>query len=129
MDATITGSTTSRGSMPEAASSPTASTTVAFPSRPVLTARTGRSSTTARIWATTTSVGTGCTWRTSVVFCAVTAVTAVVARTPNAAMVLHVGLDAGPRSRVRAGDGEGDRGITGFCHRSIMPSKGLDASA
>ena len=43
---------------------------------------------TARICAVTMPTGTWCTSRTSLVFCAVTAVTAVVANTPRAAIVL-----------------------------------------
>ena len=85
--ATITGSNTT--------GTPSASSLAAMcnavngdPIIPILTASTPMSSTTASICATTVSVGMLCTAVTPSVFCAVTAVTAVIACPPSMVIVL-----------------------------------------
>ena len=74
---------------PRPASAATAATVAPVASIPVLTAAGARSSTTASTWATTKAGSRTTTPVTARVFCAVTAVTALVPKTPWAAKVLR----------------------------------------
>jgi len=72
-----------------AANAVTVSTMSAVASIPVFTARTSKSSATASICPSTSSTGRTCVLSTPRVFCAVTAVTALVAKVPQASIVLR----------------------------------------
>ena len=87
VDATMTGSTTRFGRRPAAANSATTRTLLAVANKPVFTAATGRSSSTASIWSRSRPGSVGATRRTSVEFCAVRAAMAVQPCTPKAAKV------------------------------------------
>ena len=89
LSATITGSTTIGASPTRSSASTTASIVASSPSIPILTASTPMSSATARTWATIVSGGTGVTSSTPTVFCAVSAVIAVVPCTPQRAKALR----------------------------------------
>jgi hypothetical protein len=77
--AVITGSITAGTPRARSSTRATASTMAASPSMPVLIASAPMSSSTAAAWASTTSVGIGCTAVTPSVFCTVMAVMAVAA--------------------------------------------------
>ena len=85
--ATMTGSNTI-GTVSRFRYSATALAVSAEPIMPIFTASTPMSRTTASIWAITMSVGIRCTASTPSVFCAVTAVIAVIACAPSIVAVL-----------------------------------------
>ena len=93
---TRTGSTTSDGSADAAASLATSVTTAALASIPVFTPATAKSSSTVWIWRRTKDGSRATTPRTSVVFCAVTAVSALVPWTPWAAKVFRSACTPAP---------------------------------
>ena len=86
---TNTGSTTRVPIPVSATASATASTIEAFASIPVFAASTPMSMATARIWSPTSPAETASYPLTPIVFCTVTAVIAVIPKTPSALKVLR----------------------------------------
>ena len=106
---TNTGSTTRFGIAVSATTSATASTIDAFASIPVFAASTPMSDATARTWAATVPGEIASKPWTPSVFWTVTAVMAVIPKTPKAEKVLRIGLDPRSPAGVAAGDRERPR--------------------
>ncbi len=106
---TKTGSTTISGSRVSAAASATASTIAADANIPVLAASTPMSPATARICSETVVGESSSNPETPLVFCTVTAVIAVMPKTPKALNVLRSAWMPAPPPGVRPGDRERPR--------------------